>query len=43
MEVHDVFECDMDCLIKECACLFHDRWLGVHFYFFLHSVFQAMC
>jgi hypothetical protein len=25
MEVHGAFKRDMDCFIKECACLFHDR------------------
>jgi hypothetical protein len=25
MEVYNIFERDMDCFIKECACLFHDR------------------
>jgi hypothetical protein len=25
MEVHDAPRCDMDCFIRECACLFHDR------------------
>ncbi len=30
MEVHGALECDMDCFIKECACLFHDRRLGDH-------------
>jgi hypothetical protein len=25
MEVHGAPMCDMDCLFKECACLFHDR------------------
>jgi len=25
MEVHGTPRCDMDCFIKECACLFQDR------------------
>jgi hypothetical protein len=25
MEVHNAPGCDIDCFIKECACLFHDR------------------
>jgi hypothetical protein len=25
MEVHGTPKCNMDCFIKECACLFHDR------------------
>jgi hypothetical protein len=30
MEVRDTPGCDMDCLIKECVRLFHDRQLGGH-------------
>jgi hypothetical protein len=30
MEVHDAPRCDMDCFIKECAYLFHDKWLKGH-------------
>jgi hypothetical protein len=30
MEVHGTPEHDMDCFIKECAHLLHDRWLGGH-------------
>jgi hypothetical protein len=30
MEVHNTSECDMDHFIRECAHLFHDRWLGSH-------------
>jgi hypothetical protein len=30
MEVHGAPECDMDCFIKECACLFHNRQSGSH-------------
>jgi hypothetical protein len=33
MEVHDTPRHDMDRLIKECACLFHDRQLGGHLSF----------
>jgi hypothetical protein len=25
MEVHNAPGCDMDCFIRECVCLFHDR------------------
>ncbi len=25
MKMHDTFGCDMDCFIRECACLFHDK------------------
>jgi hypothetical protein len=25
LEVDGVFKCDMNCFIKECICLFHDR------------------
>ncbi len=30
IEVHDTHRCDMDCLIKECVRLFHNRQLGGH-------------
>jgi hypothetical protein len=30
MEVHGAPKHDMDCFIKECACLFHNRQLGDH-------------
>jgi len=30
MEVYSAFMHDMDCFIKECACFFHNRWLGGH-------------
>ncbi len=30
MEVHSAPGCDMDCFIKKCACLFHDRQTGGH-------------
>jgi len=39
MEVHDTFERDMDHLIKERACLFHDRPSKVIYLFFLHLIF----
>ncbi len=26
MEVHATFRRDIDHFVKECACLFHDRW-----------------
>jgi hypothetical protein len=29
MEVHGTLGHDMDHFIKECACLFHDRWSSV--------------
>ncbi len=44
IEVHDAPECDLDCFIKECACLLHDRQsknhLSLSFYiqFFKHCV-----
>jgi hypothetical protein len=31
MEVHNAFRHDMDHFIKECACLFHNRWSGGHY------------
>jgi hypothetical protein len=30
MEVHGAPKCDMDCFIRECVCLFHDRQSGSH-------------
>jgi hypothetical protein len=30
MEVHNTLGHDIDCVIKECACLFHDRQSGGH-------------
>ncbi len=39
MEVHGAFGHDMDCFIKECACLFHDRQSRGHLSLFLHLVF----
>jgi hypothetical protein len=30
MEVHGAPRHDMDHFIKECTCLFHDRWSGGH-------------
>jgi len=32
MEVHGIPEHDMDCFIRECACLFHDRRLRDHLF-----------
>jgi len=32
MEVHDTSRRDMDRFIRECACLFHDRWSGGHLF-----------
>jgi hypothetical protein len=44
MEVHDAPKRDMDCVIKECAHLFHDRQsIGYFILIFLHSIFQASC
>jgi len=34
VEVHSTLECDMDCFIKECACLFYDRQLRGQFILF---------
>jgi hypothetical protein len=30
MEVHNAPGHDMDHFIRECACLFHERWSGGH-------------
>jgi hypothetical protein len=30
MEMHGTLKHYMDCFIKECACLFHDRWSKGH-------------
>jgi hypothetical protein len=44
MEVHGAYGCNMDCFIKECAHLFHDRqskWLFIFVFciqFFRHHV-----
>jgi len=43
MEVHNTLGRDMDHFIKECACLFHDRWWEVIILVFLHSILQATC
>jgi hypothetical protein len=32
MEVHGALRHDMDCFIRECACIFHDRWLWGHLF-----------
>ncbi len=32
MEVHNAPECDMDRFFKECARLFHNRWLRGHLF-----------
>jgi hypothetical protein len=48
MEVHNALGCDMDCFIKECARLFHDRQLRGHLSlsfcieFFLISLFSML-
>jgi len=34
MEVHDTLRHNMDCLIRKCACLFHDRWSKDYLSFF---------
>jgi tRNA A37 threonylcarbamoyladenosine synthetase subunit TsaC/SUA5/YrdC len=36
MEVCSTSKCDMDRFIKECACLFHNRWLGGHLFLFFY-------
>ncbi len=34
LEVHNAIGHDMDCFIKECACLFHDKWSRGHLFLF---------
>jgi hypothetical protein len=41
MEVHGTFERDMDCFIKECAHLFHDRQLKSHLSLFFEFNFSS--
>jgi antirestriction protein len=43
MEVHNTPEHDMDCFIRECAHLFHNKQSKGHLSFFLHSIFQVAC
>ncbi len=44
MEMHSAPGRDMDCFIKECACLFQNKRLRCHLSLsFLHSIFQTMC
>jgi hypothetical protein len=41
MEMHNIFTCDMDCFIRECVSLFHDRqsrgYLSLFFFAFSFS------
>jgi len=32
MEVHNTLRCDMDCFIRDCVYLFHDRQSRCHLY-----------
>ncbi len=44
MEVHNMFRHDMDCFIRECVHLFHDKQSrGYLSLSLLHLIFQAMC
>ncbi len=43
MEVHGTFRHDMDHFIKECACLFHDRWLMDHLSLSFYIQFFKQC
>jgi hypothetical protein len=41
VEIHNVFECDMDHFIKECAQLFHNKRSKVHLsLFFCIEIFK---
>jgi len=39
MEVHDTPRCDMNHFIRECVCLFHNRWSGGHSFVSFHNQF----
>jgi len=41
MEVYHAPKCYMDCFIKECAYLFHNRWLGGHLSLFFAFNFSC--
>jgi hypothetical protein len=43
MEVHGTPKCDMDCFIKECARLFHNRRLGGHLSLSFNIQFFRQC
>jgi len=43
MEVHSTPKHDMDCFIKECAYLFHDRWLRGHLFLSFCIQFFMQC
>ncbi len=43
MEVHSALMCDMDCFIRDCAYLFHDRRLGGHLSLFFCIQFFRQC
>ncbi len=43
MEVHDAPKCDMDCVIKECAHLFHDRQSRGHLSLYFCIQFLRHC
>ncbi len=43
MEVHSAPRCDMDCFIRECACLFHDKRSGGHLSLSFYIQFFKQC
>jgi hypothetical protein len=43
MEVHGTPECDMDSFIKECVCLFHNRWSRGHLSLYFCIQFFRQC
>jgi len=43
MEVHGAHRCDMNCFIKECVRLFHDRWSRGHISLFFYIQFFKQC
>jgi hypothetical protein len=41
MNMHGALGCDMDCFIRECACLFHDKQSRGHLSFFFAFNFSS--
>jgi hypothetical protein len=43
MEVHGEPRCDMDCFIRECVCLFHNKQSKGHLSLFFCNQFFTQC
>jgi hypothetical protein len=43
MEVHGAYRHDMNRFIKECVCLFHDKWSRGHISLFFYIQFFKQC